>query len=183
MAQKRREQGDRSAIDQWRPQELERVGKGREAEETDRAQRHVHLPQPGRERVEDQQVGQSRREPERQHDQHAPLEEDGERCPARCARRRLAAGRRAARSRTAPVPPSVRKRPASDDAPCAGCGIRLRRDPARSLHWVHASLGASTRAQKNRSCTSMMSPGSTLLSGAASISGPLDPPRLITMSS
>ena len=129
--------GNRGAIDQWRPQELERVGKGREAEETDRAQRHVHLPQPGRERVEDQQVGQSRREAEGEHDQHAPLEEDGERRSARCdPGARLPASCR--RARTAPIPPTCADARRAT-VPLRGCGMRLRRDPARSLLQVPRS--------------------------------------------
>ena len=184
MAQERRQQRNCDTIDQRRPQELERVGERREAEEADRAQRHARLTQPGRKRVEDEQVGQTRGEPQGQHDQHAALEENGKRSRGRgflhavgcCAPGVAWLQRGRADPRQPPQPPGQRGRRLPMVRHGAQPGLRPPADQPRSLT-------EATFDQKNRSWTSMMSPGSTSVSGAASSSGPLEPPRLITMSS
>ncbi len=65
------------AVDQRRPEELERIGQGREAEEGDQLQRQAGVPEPGRQGVEDQEVRQAGGKAQRQHGGRAPLEIDG----------------------------------------------------------------------------------------------------------
>jgi hypothetical protein len=58
--------------------ELHRVGQGRQAEDANHLQGQPGVPQPGRQGVEDQQVGQARGEAQGQHHRGAALQVDGQ---------------------------------------------------------------------------------------------------------
>ena len=84
----RGQHGHPRAIDERRPEELERGDQRDQAEEADHFERKAGRTQPRRQRVEDQEVGQARRESERDHDQRGPLGEDAERRTDRAPARR-----------------------------------------------------------------------------------------------
>ena len=65
--------GTLRAVDERRPEELEGRDERDQAEEADHFEREARGAQPGRQRVEDQEVGQAGRKPERHHDQRGPL--------------------------------------------------------------------------------------------------------------
>ena len=68
--------GYRGAVEWRRPEELDRIDEGDQAEEADRFEREAGGTQPDRQRVEDQKKRQARRKSQRQHDQRATLDED-----------------------------------------------------------------------------------------------------------